>query len=92
MECTLVCGTTVTAVLVVVSHRAVGDIAPSCLAGVDERLARHIAHLWIRDPLVIFSERVVVDDTRTSEHFEVHNHVLAFRHPAQRGFEHQGLL
>ena len=40
-------------------------------AGVDERLARHIAHLWIRDPLVIFSEAISVDDAKTSAHFEV---------------------
>ena len=39
--------------------------------GVDERLARHIAHLWIRDPLVVFSDRIAVDDTKSSEHFEV---------------------
>ncbi len=39
--------------------------------GVDERLARHIGHLWIRDPLVIFQGHVDVDDTKTSEHFEV---------------------
>ncbi len=42
--------------------------------GVDDRLARHIAHLWIRDPLVVFSERVHVDDATTSEHFEVRKH------------------
>ena len=39
-------------------------------AGVDERLASHVAHLFIRDPLVIFSERIKVDDVETSEHFE----------------------
>ena len=39
--------------------------------GVDERLARHIGHLWIRDPLVIFEGHVAVDDKKTSEHFEV---------------------
>ena len=39
-------------------------------AGVDERLASHVAHLFIRDPLVIFSERVTVDDATTTEHFE----------------------
>jgi len=37
---------------------------------VPERLARHIAHLFVRDPLVIFSERIQLDDARTSEHFE----------------------
>ena len=38
--------------------------------GVDDTLARHIAHLFIRDPMVVFSDRVVVDDARTTEHFE----------------------
>lgn len=38
--------------------------------GVDSRLAHHIAHLWIRDPLVIYQGKVDVDDTKTSEHFE----------------------
>lgn len=39
-------------------------------AGVDDRLAKHVAHLFIRDPLVIFGDRVKVDDTLTTEHFE----------------------
>ncbi|KAJ3214458.1 hypothetical protein HDU67_001643 [Dinochytrium kinnereticum] len=38
--------------------------------GVDEDLARHYAHLFIRDPLVIFSELLNVDDTLSSDHFE----------------------
>ena len=38
--------------------------------GMDERLATHVAHLFIGDPLVIFSERVEVDDKLTTEHFE----------------------
>lgn len=37
---------------------------------VDDRLAKHIAHLWIRDPLVIYSKRIEVDDEATTEHFE----------------------
>jgi len=45
-------------------------LATLVAAGVDDRLARHIAHLFIRDPLVIFKERVGVDDARTTEHFE----------------------
>ncbi len=39
-------------------------------AGIDERLARHVAHLFIRDPLVIFSDRIHLDDAATAEHFE----------------------
>lgn len=38
--------------------------------GLDASLANHLAHLFIRDPLVVFSERVKVDDDKTSEHFE----------------------
>ncbi|CAN0046707.1 unnamed protein product, partial [Phaeothamnion confervicola] len=40
-------------------------------AGVDESLARHIAHLFTRDPLVIFDGRVhELDDLMEVEHFE----------------------
>jgi glutamate--cysteine ligase catalytic subunit len=39
--------------------------------GVDARLARHVAHLFIRDPLVIFREKIEqLDDRRSVEHFE----------------------
>ncbi|OTF81550.1 glutamate-cysteine ligase-like protein [Euroglyphus maynei] len=33
-------------------------------------LAKHIAHLFIRDPLVIFKEKLNIDDTKESDHFE----------------------
>lgn len=39
-------------------------------AGVDDALSRHLAHLFIRDPLVIFSDALEVDDAKTTEHFE----------------------
>lgn len=39
--------------------------------GVDQYLARHMAHLFIRDPLVIFKEKIDLDDTKDSDHFEV---------------------
>lgn len=39
-------------------------------AGVDERLARHIAHLFIRDPLVMYDQMIDIDDTTHTEHFE----------------------
>jgi len=39
-------------------------------AGVDDLLANHYAHLFIRDPLVIFSEMVNQDDSISSDHFE----------------------
>ncbi|KAJ3412540.1 hypothetical protein HDV05_000621 [Chytridiales sp. JEL 0842] len=38
--------------------------------GVDEALAKHYAHLFIRDPLVIFAELLNVDDALSSDHFE----------------------
>ncbi|KAJ1566792.1 hypothetical protein HK405_008395 [Cladochytrium tenue] len=37
---------------------------------IDELLARHYAHLFIRDPLVIFSELLCSDDSASSDHFE----------------------
>lgn len=40
-------------------------------AGVDPALAQHIAHLFIRDPLVVFDGSVEeVDDETQTEHFE----------------------
>ncbi|KAI0633570.1 glutamate-cysteine ligase catalytic subunit [Trametes polyzona] len=38
--------------------------------GVDELLSKHIAHLFIRDPIVIFSESIDQDDTTSNDHFE----------------------
>ncbi|CAK9293470.1 unnamed protein product [Gordionus sp. m RMFG-2023] len=38
-------------------------------AGVDELLAEHIAHLFIRDPVILFEEKIVQAET-DSDHFE----------------------
>nr|AOE43199.1 glutamate-cysteine ligase [Rostrostelium ellipticum] len=38
--------------------------------GMDELLARHFAHLFIRDPLVIYSDKIEIDDTTHTDHFE----------------------
>ncbi|KAG1731469.1 glutamate-cysteine ligase-domain-containing protein [Suillus paluster] len=38
--------------------------------GIDELLAKHISHLFIRDPLVIFSETIHQDDSASNDHFE----------------------
>jgi len=38
--------------------------------GIDDLLAKHIAHLFIRDPLVIFSETIDQDDEKSTDHFE----------------------
>ena len=40
--------------------------------GIDEQLARHYAHLFIRDPLTLFHEHVDEDDEQFTDHFEVH--------------------
>ncbi|XP_033859109.1 glutamate--cysteine ligase catalytic subunit-like [Acipenser ruthenus] len=39
-------------------------------AGIDKLLAQHIAHLFIRDPLTLFEERINLDDENESDHFE----------------------
>ncbi|XP_041108065.1 glutamate--cysteine ligase catalytic subunit-like isoform X2 [Polyodon spathula] len=39
-------------------------------AGVDRLLAQHVAHLFIRDPLLVLEETVHQDDENESEHFE----------------------
>ncbi|WWC96482.1 hypothetical protein V866_003350 [Kwoniella sp. B9012] len=38
--------------------------------GLDDKLASHIAHLFIRDPLVQFSETIDQDDESSMDHFE----------------------
>lgn len=40
-------------------------------AGIDKLLAQHIAHLFIRDPLSLFEEKIHLDDENESDHFEV---------------------
>uniref|UniRef100_A0A3P8VTN5 Glutamate--cysteine ligase n=1 Tax=Cynoglossus semilaevis TaxID=244447 RepID=A0A3P8VTN5_CYNSE len=39
-------------------------------AGIDRLLAQHIAHLFIRDPLTVFEEKIHLDDENESDHFE----------------------
>ncbi|MEE6476612.1 hypothetical protein FKM82_011143 [Ascaphus truei] len=38
--------------------------------GIDHLLAEHIAHLFIRDPLTLFEEKIHLDDANESDHFE----------------------
>lgn len=38
--------------------------------GMDEILSRHFGHLWIRDPMVVFAEKIELDDTKAVDHFE----------------------
>lgn len=47
-----------------------GLLCPLTKIGIDDALAKHIAHLFIRDPLVVFSERVDQDDETSMDHFE----------------------
>nr|XP_023025104.1 glutamate--cysteine ligase-like isoform X1 [Leptinotarsa decemlineata] len=39
--------------------------------GVDELLAKHIAHLFIRDTISMFAEKIHQDDEEETDHFEV---------------------
>ncbi|KAJ4468122.1 glutamate-cysteine ligase catalytic subunit [Lentinula aciculospora] len=41
--------------------------------GLDDLLSKHFAHLFIRDPLVVFSEIIDQDDMESNDHFEVTN-------------------
>eukprot|EP01035_Chromulina_nebulosa_P016859 gene16859-22346_t len=38
--------------------------------GLDENLAHHVAHLFIRDPLVIYEGLIYIDDEIRTDHFE----------------------
>ncbi|XP_065566691.1 glutamate--cysteine ligase catalytic subunit-like isoform X2 [Artemia franciscana] len=39
-------------------------------ANVSEPIARHVAHLFIRDPVSLFSEKINLDDEENTDHFE----------------------
>ncbi|KAJ1330689.1 hypothetical protein BSLG_009141 [Batrachochytrium salamandrivorans] len=45
--------------------------------GVDDLLAKHYAHLFVRDPLVLFREMLDQDDLASSDHFEVDENMRA---------------
>jgi glutamate--cysteine ligase catalytic subunit len=38
--------------------------------GIDGILAQHIAHLFIRDPVSLFKEKIEIDDEKETDHFE----------------------
>jgi len=42
----------------------------SIVGGFDEQMAQHFAHLFIRDPISLFSERLNCDDEKDTDHFE----------------------
>ena len=46
----------------IISHNFVG--------GIDEQLAEHFAHLFIRDPVSLFQEKVGSYDDTDTDHFE----------------------
>ena len=39
--------------------------------GIDPILAQHIAHLFVRDTLTLFEEKLNLDNTKDTDHFEV---------------------
>ncbi|XP_054720488.1 glutamate--cysteine ligase catalytic subunit-like isoform X2 [Uloborus diversus] len=39
-------------------------------AGIDHLLSQHIAHLFIRDPILLFSEKIHQNDEEDTDHFE----------------------
>lgn len=39
-------------------------------AGIDDQLGKHLAHIFIRDPLVIYEELLEQDNTTSMDHFE----------------------
>lgn len=41
-----------------------------CEAGIDDQLSYHLAHIFVRDPLVIYEELLVQDNTISMDHFE----------------------
>ena len=47
-------------------------------SGIDHLLARHLAHLFIRDPLVIYEEKLELDDSLSTDHFEVAHVISSF--------------
>ena len=53
--------------------------------GMDDLLAKHVSHLFVRDPLVIFKERIEMDAQTNVDHFEnlqarTHAHMHAHGH------------
>lgn len=40
-------------------------------AGIDHLLAQHVAHLFIRDSVSLFSEKIHQNDEEDTDHFEV---------------------
>ncbi|KAI5951492.1 GSH1 [Candida jiufengensis] len=62
----------------------------------DKYLANHFAHLFIRDPLVIFNERINQDNQLSNDHFEniqsTNWQTLRFKPPALYEIQENGLI
>jgi glutamate--cysteine ligase catalytic subunit len=43
--------------------------------GFPDLLAKHFAHLFVRDPLIIFAELIDQDDTKSKNHFDVRQQI-----------------
>ena len=57
------------------------DANVCCREGIDHLLAQHIAHLFIRDPVSVFNEKIHLDDSHDTDHFEVmdYNHIALLK-------------
>ena len=42
---------------------------------VDDRLLNHLGFLFVRDPLVIFENKINIDDNESTNHFEVFENI-----------------
>ena len=38
--------------------------------GIDEQLGKHVAHLFIRDPVAVYKEKLFISDENEMDHFE----------------------
>jgi hypothetical protein len=54
------------------------ECSDSFKKGVDDILAKHIAHLFVRDPLVIYENKIFIDDETHTDHFEVFHFLFCF--------------
>ena len=52
----------------------------SSFKGIDSQLAKHIAHLFIRDPVSLFSEKINQDDEQETDHFEVRDYLCGLQY------------
>lgn len=49
-----------------------------CFLGVDDLLAQHVAHLFIRDPVSLFQEKIHQSTDEDTDHFEVSGNNIMF--------------